>query len=34
MFKWILRTLLFAVAAWAWRTYRGRRAEERSLATR
>ena len=34
MFKWILRTLLFTVVAWAWRTYRGRRAEERSLATR
>jgi hypothetical protein len=32
MFKWIFRTVLIAVAAWAWRTYRERRAEERRLA--
>jgi hypothetical protein len=31
MIKWIFRSILFALAAWAWRTYRDRRAEtERS----
>lgn len=33
MFKWIFRTVLIAVAAWAWGTYRARRAEERALAS-
>jgi hypothetical protein len=32
MFKWIFRTLVVAAAAWGWRTYRARRAEERALA--
>jgi hypothetical protein len=31
MFKWILRTILIGAAAWAWRKYRERRAEERAL---
>jgi hypothetical protein len=29
--KWIFRTVVFALAAWAWRAYRDRRAEERAL---
>jgi hypothetical protein len=33
MMKWIFRTVVIALAAWAWRTYRERRAEERALAT-
>jgi len=32
MFKLIFRTVLIAAAAWAWRTYRQRRTEERALA--
>jgi hypothetical protein len=30
MLKWIFRTVVIALVAWAWRTYRDRRAEERS----
>jgi hypothetical protein len=33
MFKWIFRTVLIAAAAWAWRTYRERRAVERASAS-
>jgi hypothetical protein len=33
MTKWIVRTAVIALAAWAWRTYRDRRTEERALAT-
>jgi hypothetical protein len=33
MFKWIFRTVLIAMAAWAWRTYRARREEKRALSS-
>jgi hypothetical protein len=32
MMKWIFRTAVIALAAWAWRTYRERRAEDRVFA--
>jgi hypothetical protein len=33
MIKWIFRSILFALAAWAWRTYRDRHADDRTLAS-
>jgi hypothetical protein len=33
MFKWIFRSIVIGLAAWAWRTYRERRAADRTLAS-
>jgi hypothetical protein len=33
MIKWIFRSIVIGLAAWAWRTYRDRRAEDRALAS-
>jgi hypothetical protein len=33
MIKWIFRSIAIALAAWAWRTYRDRRADDRALAS-
>jgi hypothetical protein len=32
MVKWIFRSIVMALAAWAWRTYRDRLADDRALA--
>jgi len=33
MINWIFRSILFALAAWAWRTYRDRRADDAALSS-